>query len=75
MDPATSTDVVVTARPNPTAVERFTGLTKAERKTLPSRVRQVASWSRQAASATRARAEIEQEAAEAVDHYRASAAE
>ncbi|MFE6511659.1 SNF2-related protein [Nocardioides sp. NPDC057767] len=75
MDPATSTDLVVSTPPNPTSVERFTGLTKAERKALPSRVRQVSSWSRQAASAREARTVIEREAAEAVDHYRASAAE
>ncbi|MFE7226736.1 SNF2-related protein [Nocardioides sp. NPDC057577] len=75
MDRPTSTDVVVSAPPNPTAVERFTGLTKAERKALPSRLREVSSWSRQARSAIGARAEIEHEAAEAVDHYRESAAE
>ncbi|NGN92988.1 DEAD/DEAH box helicase family protein [Nocardioides sp. KC13] len=75
MDPATSTDVVIGTPPSTASVERFTGLTKAERKALPSRVRQVSSWSRQAASATAARAVIEQEATEAVDHFRASAAE
>jgi ERCC4-related helicase len=75
MDPSTSTDVVVSAPPNPTTVERFTGLTKAERKALPSLLRQVSSWSRQAVSATEARAEIEREADEAVGHYRASAAD
>jgi hypothetical protein len=75
MDPSTSTDVVVSAPPNPTTVERFTGLTKAERKALPSLLRQVSSWSRQAVSATEARAEIEREADEAVDHFRASAAD
>ncbi|MBB3087211.1 DEAD/DEAH box helicase [Nocardioides albus] len=75
MDPATSTDVVVIAPPAPTMVERFTRLSKAERKALPSRLRQVSSWSRKATTATGARAEIEREAAAAVDHYRASAAE
>lgn len=75
MDPATSTDVVLSTPPTRATVERFAGLSKAERKALPSRLRQVSSWSRQAASATGARAEIEREAAAAVDHYRASAAE
>ncbi|MGH3349102.1 MAG: DEAD/DEAH box helicase [Nocardioides sp.] len=77
MDSATTTgtDLAISTPPHPTAVERFTGISKAERKQLPSRLRQVSSWSRQASSATEARARIEQEAAEAVDHYRANAAE